>query len=167
MQRLGIGKFQRRLGATKINRRYVGATRIHGVDPPAPFYSYTGSAYTDDANASGTATLTAQFQVDGRITFIASTGDGGGLSWTITHWHDGGTVSGIGNSRWAKKTLVSGDVTTGTVLTSLTALTAIRTMVISLVAGEAREGTYLVEIYSDSGGINKVGEVVLTMTVAP
>lgn len=133
----------------------------------AAWYTIVGSANTDDGNGSGTATLTASFNTNGTITFTTSTGDAVGLQINITHWHNGGTVTGIGSSRWAKKTLVEGDITSGTLTTTLVALSANRTMAISLVAGEGRSGTYLVEIYSDSGGTTKVGEVIITLTVAP
>lgn len=132
-------------------------------------YSFTGWAELLDDNGSLTATLTAYFNTNGTLTFGASTGDSGGLSTSgITHWHNGGTVTGIGNSRWAKRTQVDGDIMTSSISTTTpTALSTNHTMEIKLVGGETRAGTYLVEVYSDSGGVTKVGQVTLTMTVYP
>jgi len=75
-------------------------------------------------------------------------------------------VAGIGNSRWAKKTFVSGDITSGTLATTITDLTAVRTIAIQTVAGEARSGVVLIEIYSDAGGTTKVGEISFTITAS-
>ena len=132
-------------------------------------YSFTGWSEVVDDNASGTATVTATFQTDGSLTFAASTGDAGGLTTSgITHWHDGGTVAGIGNSRWARRTLISGDtMTSGISTTTPTALSTARNMAISLVTGEGRSGTYRIDFYSDPGGTNKVGELFLTQTAVP
>lgn len=132
-------------------------------------YSFTGWAEIYDDNFSGTATVTATFQTDGRLTFAPSTGDVGGLTSSgITHWHDGGTVTGIGSSRWAQRTLISGDVMTSGISTSTpTALSTARNMAISLVGGEGRSGTYRIDFFSNSSGTVKVGELFLTMTAVP
>lgn len=130
------------------------------------YYSWTRYALVFDDNASGGSSITATFNTNGTVTYAASIGDGASLENDMPHWHDGGTVTGIGNSRWAKKTFVSGDVTTGTLATTLTALSANRTMAIQTVAGEARSGEYLIEIYSDSGGTVKVGQILFTITAS-
>lgn len=141
-------------------------TRKANVSGP---YSFTGWAEVTDDNLSGTASVTATFQTDGRLTFSASTGDAGSLMTSgITHWHNGGTVTGIGSSRWAKRTLISGDTMTSGISTSTpTALSTARTMVISLVGGEGRSGTYRIDFFSNSSGTVKVGELFLTMTAVP
>lgn len=127
------------------------------------FYSFIRYATVFDVNDSGSSSITASFNTDGTVSFTTSVGDGGSLDTDFTHWHNGGTVAGIGNSRWAKKTS-SGDPTTGTLTTTLVALSTAKTIAIQTVAGEGRSGIELVEIYSDSGGTTKVGEITFTIT---
>lgn len=126
-------------------------------------YTWTRYATIYDDSGNGSSSITAVFNTNGTITFNTSLGDGASLDTDFTHWHDGGTVTGIGNSRWAKKTS-SGDPTTGTLTTSLVALSSSKTISISTVGGEGRSGVELVEIYSDSGGTTKVGQITLTIT---
>ena len=130
------------------------------------FYSFVREASVSDDNVSGASSITANFNTDGSVSFTTSIGDGGSLATDLTHWHDGGTVAGIGNSRWAKKTFVSGDITAGSLATTITDLTAVRTIAIQTVAGEARSGVVLIEIYSDAGGTTKVGEISFTITAS-
>lgn len=127
----------------------------------ASFYSWTRFATVTDDNVNTASSITASFNTDGTVSFTTSAGDS--QTNDITHWHDGGTVAGIGNSRWAKKTS-SGDPTTGTLTSTLVDLTAARTIAIQTVAGEARVGQELIEIYSDSGGTVKVGEIAFTIS---
>ena len=129
------------------------------------FYNFTRFAESNDDNANAATTVTATFNTDGSVTVTNSVGDSS--STDFTHWHNLGTSAGIGNSRWAKKTLVSGDVTTGTLLTTITALSSSRTIEISTVASELKSGEYLIEIYSDVGGTTKVGQILLTLTANP
>lgn len=129
---------------------------------PPSYYSWTRYAEVNDDNFNGTSSITATFNTNGTVSYTTSASD---FHITdMTHWHDGGTVTGIGNSRWAKKTFVSGDLTSGTLGTSITALSTARTIAIQTVASEVRSGVYLIEIYSDSGGTTKVGEISLTIS---
>lgn len=128
------------------------------------FYSFIRYATVFDDNASGSSSITASFNTDGTVSFTTSVGDGASLDTDFTHWHNGGTVAGIGNSRWAKKTSQGGDPTAGTLTTTLVALSTAKTIAIQTVAGEGRSGIELVEIYSDSGGTTKVGEITFTIT---
>lgn len=162
MIKLGANPLGMKLAAAAINRAYLGGTLVFGV-APASFYSWTRTVSIDDDNLNGIASVTISFNTDGTCSYTTSTGDGAALEQDMPHWHDGGTVSGIGNSRWAKKTS-SGDTTGGTLTSTLVAFSAAKTMSISTVGGEARQGTELIEIYSDSGGTTKVGEISLTAT---
>jgi hypothetical protein len=129
------------------------------------FYNLTRFASSTDDNANDASTVTATFNTDGSVTITNSAGDSS--TSDFTHWHNLGTSAGIGNSRWAKKTLVSGDVTSGTLGTSITSLDTTRTITISTVAAEQRSGVYLIEIYNDAGGTTKVGQISLTLTANP
>lgn len=162
MIKLGANPCGIKLAAAAINRAYLGGTLVFGV-APASFYSWTRNVFIGDDNLNGTASVTISFNTDGSVSFTTSLGDGASLDTDLTHWHDGGTVSGIGNSRWAKKTS-SGDPTGGTLASTLVAFSAAKTMSISTVGGEARQGNEVIEIYSDSGGTTKVGEINLTVT---
>lgn len=162
----GTADGQRYLGSTRINRVYLGSTRVYG-DAPAGGggggYSWTRYATVTDDNANAATQITLSFNTDGTVSYTNSTGDS--VSTDLTHWHDGGTVSGIGNSRWAKKTS-TGDATSGTLTSSLVAMSSARTISIQSVAGEARAGQELIEIYSDSGGTTKVGQIDLAITAS-
>lgn len=151
----------------KVGRKLVADGTTYSLTGTAATlsnaYTWTRYATIYDDNDSSSSSITAVFNTNGTITFTTSTGDGSSLDTDFTHWHDGGTVTGIGNSRWAKKTS-SGDPTTGTLTTSLVALSSSKTISISTVAGEGRSGVELVEIYSDSGGTTKVGQITLTIT---
>lgn len=125
------------------------------------FYDWTRFATVTDDNVNLASSITASFNTDGTVSFTTSAGDS--QTNDISHWHDGGTVAGIGNSRWAKKTS-SGDPTTGTLTSTLVDITAARTMSIQTVAGEARVGVELIEIFSDSGGTVKVGQISFTIS---
>jgi hypothetical protein len=149
-----------------VSGALLGVLRNRGAPPPS-FYSWTRDVDVFDDNGNETSSVTATFNTNGTVSYTTSTGDLGGLSQNMSHWHDGGTVTGIGNSRWAKKTFVSGDATSGTLATTLTALSASRTIAIQTVASELREGVVLIEIYSDSGGVTKVGEISLTIGASP
>ena len=131
----------------------------------ASFYSWANSASVDDVqgNDNGSSSITASFNNDGSVTFTTSAGDEGSLITDISNWHDGGTVAGIGNSRWAKRTS-QGDIVTGTLTTTLVALSTAKTIAIQTVVGESRTGIELIEIYSDSGGTTKVGEILFTIS---
>lgn len=135
------------------------AATIRARTAPPSWYVWSRYASVFDDNLNGSSSITATFNTNGTVSFATSTGDGGSLDTDMTHWHDGGTVTNIGNSRWAKKTFVSGDATTGTLATTITALSASRTVAIQTVGGEPRAGIILIEIYSDSGGTTKVGEI--------
>ena len=128
----------------------------------ASFYSFTRFATSIDNNDSSSSSITATFNTNGTVSFTTSAGDS--QTNDFSHWHDGGTVTGIGNSRWAKRTLLSGDAVTGTLATTLTALSSSRTIAIQTVGGEGKSGLVLIEIYSDSGGTTKVGEINFTIT---
>lgn len=136
---------------------------IRAAAAPPSFYSWTRFATVNDTSGNAASQITASFNTNGTVTFTNSAGDT--VSTDLTHWHNGGTVTGIGNSRWAKKTS-SGDATSGTLTSTLVALSAARTLSIQTVAGEARSGQELIEIYSDSGGVTKVGEIAFTLTAA-
>lgn len=167
MQRIGLAKFRRMIGSTEINRRYAGSTLIHGVIPAPSIYSWTRSADVQDDSADGVARVTLTLNTDGSITITRSAGDTGTHDFPTLHWHDGGTVAGIGNSRWAKKTFVSGDGFTGTLSTSLIALSSARTIILALNVGAAQAGVSRFEFYSDSGGTTKVGEITLSLQATP
>lgn len=124
------------------------------------FYSWSNSISVADTNQSGGSSFTASFNTDGTVTFTTSVGDT--LTENIDHWHNGGTVAGIGNSRWAKKTNIDGVPGTGTLGTSPTALTEARTLTITA-AVQAVDSIILIEIYSNAEGTTKVGEITLTM----
>ncbi len=126
-------------------------------------YSLAGFGYVYDANTNGSSEITATFASNGVISYQVSVGDEAGLTTTISAWHDAGAVAGIGSSRWAKKTDL-GDLTAGTLATTLTSLSTNRTIQINTVGGERRQGNVLIEIYSDAGGTTKVGQVELTLT---
>lgn len=150
-----------KLGTTAVTKVYLGTTLLFGG---TSYYSWTRYAQVSDDNANGSSSITATFNTDGTVTYATSTGDSFSLDNNMPHWHDGGTVTNIGNSRWAKRTFVSGDTVTGTLATTLTAMSTARTIAIQTVAGEARSGVVLIEIYSDSGGTTKVGEISLTIS---
>lgn len=126
------------------------------------FYSWSNTVSVADTNLSGGSSFTASFNTDGTVTFTTSVGDT--ITENIDHWHDGGTVAGIGNSRWAKKSNISGTLGTGTLGTSPTALTEARTLTITSFVAEVNS-TILIEIYSNAEGTTKVGEITLTSTV--
>lgn len=126
------------------------------------FYSWINTASVIDTGFSGSS-LTASFNTDGTVTFTTSVGDT--LIDNIDHWHIEGTVAGIGNSRWAKRTFVSGTALTGTLGTSLTALSEARTLSIEATAANV-SGTVLIEIYSDAAGTIKVGQITITLSAA-
>lgn len=126
-------------------------------------YQWARYATVSDGNASGSSSITATFNTNGTVSFTTSAGDDGTLDTDFTHWHDGGTVTNIGNSRWAKKTSF-GDATSGTLTTSLVALSSAKTISIQTVGGETRTGEDFIEIYSDSNGTTKVGEITFTIT---
>lgn len=122
-------------------------------------YSYFASVYDDDF--SGKAEVIVTFNTDGSLTASASIGDGGSLATDVLNWHTSVTA-GIGSSRWAKKTYISGDPTSGTISSAITALGTAKTVSIEFI-GTDLSGVALIEIYSDSGGTTKVGEVELTL----
>jgi hypothetical protein len=146
------------LGSTQIKKVYIGATQVY-----ASYYTLSGSGSVYDYNDSNSSSLTASFNNNGTITWSGGADDPV-VTKNIFAWHDGGNVSGIGDSRWAKKTFVSGDPTSGTLTTSLVALSSVKTVTISTVSGEGKSGNLLIEIYSDSGGTEKVGEITLQIT---
>jgi hypothetical protein len=74
-----------------------------------------------------------------------------------TNWH-GPTTSGIGSSRWAKLTKLAGDNPTGPTLATVHALSSDLTISLVRSTTGSTDGTYLVEIYSDSAGTTKVGQ---------
>jgi hypothetical protein len=153
--------------ALRYSRRMIADSATYTLTGSAATlikaYTMTRYALINDDNLSGASSITAVFNTNGTISFNISSGDGP-VDTDFTHWHDGGTVSGIGNSRWAKRTLLSGDAVTGTLDTTIVALSASKTIAIQTVAGEAKSGEVLVEIYSDAGGITKVGQITLTIT---
>lgn len=153
----------RYLGSTAINRVYFGSTLVYGEAPAGGIYSWTRSADVYDISGNGSSQITITFNTNGTCSYSSSSGDAAAITNDMSHWHDGGTVAGIGNSRWIKKTS-SGDTTSGTLTTALVALSSSRTLSISTIAGEARQGNDLLEIYSDSGGTTKVGQIDLTIT---
>lgn len=122
-------------------------------------YAYFASVYDDDF--SGKAEVIVTFNTDGSLSASASVGDGGALSTDVLDWHTSVTA-GIGSSRWAKKTYISGDATSGTIGATITALSPAKTVSIESI-GTDLTGVALIEIYSDSGGTTKVGEVELTL----
>lgn len=140
----------------------LAATLARAVAPPS-YYVWTRYATVNDTSGNAASQITLTFNTNGTVSITNSAGDT--VDTDFPHWHNGGTVTGIGNSRWAKKTS-SGDITTGTLTTTLVALSAARTLAIQTVAGEARVGQELIEIFSNSGGTTKVGEIALTVTAA-
>ena len=74
-----------------------------------------------------------------------------------TQWH-GPTTTGIGATRWAKLTKLSGDDPSSPSLGTVLSLTYGLTITLSRSTVGAVDGNYMVEIYSDSGGTVKVGE---------
>lgn len=136
----------------------MAATSLNNV------YAWTRYATVFDDNGNGSSSITVVFETDGTISVTTSFGDLASLETDFTHWHDGGTVSGIGNSRWAKRTFISGDAASGTLGTTLVALSSSKTIAMQTAAGEGRSGEILIEIYSDSGGTTKVGQITLTIT---
>ena len=145
------------LGSTEIKKVYLGATQVY-----ASFYSFTRFATSIDDNDNGSSSITATFNTNGTVSFTTSAGDS--QTNDFSHWHDGGNVTGIGNNRWAKRTFISGDTVSGSLATTLTALSSSRTIAIQTVGGEGKSGVVLIEIYSDSGGTTKVGEINFTIT---
>lgn len=139
------------------------ATIAKPAAAPPSYYSWARGADVYDISGNGTAQITITFNTNGTCTYSSSSGDAAAITNDMSHWHDGGTVTGIGNSRWIKKTSF-GDPTSGTISSTLQALSAARTLSIATVVGEARQGNELLEIYSDSGGVTKVGEINLTVT---
>lgn len=152
-------KYGRKLVADAASYTYSGNNAVL-----SKFYTMTRYATVFDDSGNGSSSITAVFNTNGTISFTTSLGDGTSLDTDFTHWHDGGTVSGIGNSRWAKRTLLSGDAVSGSLDTTLVALSASKTIAIQTVAGEGKSGEVLIEIYSDSGGTTKVGQITLTIT---
>lgn len=152
-------KYGRKLVANAASYTYSGNNAVL-----SKFYTMTRYATVFDDNGNGSSSITAVFNTNGTISFNTSFGDGASLDTDFTHWHDGGTVSGIGNSRWAKRTLLSGDAVAGSLDTTLVALSASKAIAIQTVAGEGKSGEVLIEIYSDSGGTTKVGQITLTIT---
>lgn len=151
-------KYGRKLVADAASYTYSGNNAVL-----SKFYTMTRYATIFDDSGNGSSSITAVFNTNGTISFNTSAGDGP-VDTNFTHWHDGGTVSGIGNSRWAKRTLLSGDAVAGSLDTTLVALSASKTIAIQTVAGEGKSGEVLIEIYSDSGGTTKVGQITLTIT---
>lgn len=140
---------------------------IRAASAPPSYYSWTRSAYSNDDSLNGLARITVTFNTNGSITLGGLAGDAVGGSWSPLTWHDGGVVTGIGNSRWAKKTYIGGNTTAGTILSTPTALSAALTVSLALAAGGATSGSVLIEIYSNSGGTVKVGEIILTLSANP
>jgi hypothetical protein len=131
-------------------------------------YSFTASATSSDSDADAVCQVIATLNTNGTVT-VTNNDAGDDLVSDFNYWHNAGApVTNIGNSRWAKKTLLNGsDITSGTLGTTITSLNTARTITIELVAGnpeESRIGEVLIEVYSDSGGTNKVGEIYLTLT---
>ena len=154
-------KYGRKLVAGAASYTYSGNNAVLST-----FYAMTRYATIFDDNANGLSSITAVFNTNGTVTFTTSLGDGFSLDTDFTHWHNGGTVTGIGNDRWAKRTLLSGDAVSGTLDTTLVALSASKTIAIQTVAGEAKSGEVLIELYSDAGGTTKVGQITLTITAS-
>lgn len=98
------------------------------------------------------------FNTNGTITVGTVTGNVISQN-DFTHWHDGGTVTGIGNSRWIKRTELSTPPNVSTI--STTAPTALSTALTLNIATTDLQFICdsLLEIYSDSGGTTKVGEI--------
>ena len=153
-------KYGRKLVAGAASYTYSGNNAVLST-----FYAMTRYATIFDDNANGLSSITAVFNTNGTISFTTSSGDGP-VDTDFTHWNDGGTVTGIGNDRWAKRTLLSGDAVSGTLDTTLVALSASKTIAIQTVAGEAKSGEVLIELYSDAGGTTKVGQITLTITAS-
>ena len=163
-----------KLGTAAINKIYLGTVLLFGGTGGGgggggggTFYTWTRNASAYDDNGNGTAQLTISFNTDGTVSFSSSSFDVGSLfsDFPSYHWHDAGTVAGIGNSRWAKKT-AGGDPTTGTLTTSLVSLSTVKTLSITTVAGDPRLSNDKIEIYSDAGGTTKVGEINLSLGVS-
>ena len=150
----------------KMARKLIAAVGSFVLAPQdatlakSTWYSWIRYATVSDYNFNGSSSITATFNTDGSVSFTTSLGDEGSLYTDMTHWHDGGNVTNIGSSRWAKKTS-SGDPTSGTLTSTLVALSSSKTITIQAVAGAGEE---LIEIYSDSGGTTKVGQIALTIS---
>ena len=141
------------LGTTEITKVFLGTTQVY-----ASYYILSGTQSVYDYNDSNSSSITVNFNTDGTITASGGADDPVVVS-TPNRWHTSAPVTGIGNSRWAKRTLLSGDAVSGTLSTSVVSLGSFKTISISTVGGEGRSANVLVEIYSDSGGTTKVGEI--------
>lgn len=66
MQRLGTAKYRRRLGSTKINRRYLGTTMLFGQD------TLDTTAFFAEDLATGTSLSECTFNTDGSATLTGN-----------------------------------------------------------------------------------------------
>lgn len=106
---------------------------------------------------------TLVFNIDGTVSISLLTGNVMPIN-DFPHWHNGGTVAGIGNSRWIKRTELDNPPISSTISTTTpTALSTARNIA-ALANTDYGTVTHLLEIYSDSAGTTKVGEITLTQT---
>lgn len=132
----------------------------------AGVYSYSYSASILDTNLSRDCSIIVTFNTDGSCSVVGTPGDTGSLASDVGNWHTS-VSAGIGSSRWAKKTDLGPDSTTGTLSTTLVAMSSARTVTITSTGSGAKYCTTRIDIYSDSGGTAKVGDVTIALSASP
>lgn len=122
---------------------------------------YDSLAWTAAASAgAGGVTLTITLNTDGTTSVAVSSGDILDDNGT-TNWYTP-TTANIGLSHWVTITDVGADLFTGT--TTLFQLSSSKSMEITATLGTSKSCEALIEIFSDSGGSNKVTEITFPFT---
>jgi hypothetical protein len=110
---------------------------------------------------AGSITATVTLNTDGTTSVTASSGDTINTNST-TNWHSP-TTTNIGFSYWITVTDVGIDAITGTV--TLANVSSTITLDALCGTGNSTSHEALIEVFSDSGGTNKVTEITLTITL--
>lgn len=145
MQRIGTAKFTRKLGTARINRRYLGATRIYGVDPP-PAGGVVLADYSVVLYQSGGGEITFGMNSDG-----SAYGDP-----LYDAWYNPITT-GVGTGRWVLLTSIGGALSVSGTIGSRVQLSTNPFWTASMYSGLVRSRTLTMQVYDAASGGNLLG----------